>query len=91
MEEDTDYDHVTLCVIMLVLLTISFLIIAAPMAYEGSQARGQMGAAAEAYATAMATPDLSCICELHCTLWQHWIRNPLIEARDGTHILTETT
>ena len=32
---------------------------AAPVAYGSSWARDQLGAAAEAYATAMATPDLS--------------------------------
>ena len=35
-----------------------------------------------AYATATATPDLSCICSLHCSLWQCHVRNPLSEARD---------
>ena len=38
----------------------------------------------QAYATAVATPDLRCICDLH------WILNPLSEARDQTHILMET-
>jgi len=38
-----------------------------------------------AYPTAIATPDPSC-----CS-WQHWILNPLIEARDGTHILMDTS
>ena len=37
---------------------------AAPAAYGNSQARGQIGAAAEAYASAMATPDLSHIYNL---------------------------
>ena len=32
---------------------------AAPAVYGSSQARGQIGAAAVTYATAMATPDLS--------------------------------
>ena len=41
-------------------------------------------------ATAIATLDPRCICDLHCSLWQHWILNPLIEARDLTYILTET-
>ena len=35
-----------------------------------------------AYTTATAMPDQSCICDLHCSLWQHWILNPLSEARD---------
>ena len=34
---------------------------ASPAAYRGSWARGQIRTAAEAYATATATPDPSCI------------------------------
>ena len=41
-----------------------------------------------AYVTATATPDPSCICDLHCSLW---ILNPLSEARDQTHVLMETS
>ena len=44
-----------------------------------------------AYITDMATPHLSRICNLHRTLWQHRILNPLSEARDEIFILTETT
>ena len=36
------------------------------------------------YATVTATPDLSYIYELHHSLRQHQILNPLSEARDGT-------
>ena len=42
------------------------------------------------YTTAIATPDLSHICNLCHSLRQHWILNPLSEARDQTHILTDT-
>ena len=35
-----------------------------------------------AYATATATPDPRCICNLHHSLQQHWILNPLGKARD---------
>ena len=31
----------------------------------------------QAYATATVTQDLSCICDLHCSLWQCQILNPL--------------
>ena len=48
-------------------------------------------AAAEAHATAVAAPDLSHICILHHSFWQHWILNPLSKARDQTGLLTETT
>ena len=44
-----------------------------------------------AYTIAMGIPDLSCICGLFCSLWQCQILNPLSEARDQSHILTETT
>ena len=57
-----------------------------PVAYGSSQAMGQSGAAAEAYATAMTILDPSCICDLH----HNWILNPLSEARDQTCIFMET-
>ena len=37
-----------------------------------------------AYAAAIATQDLSCVCSLHHSSWQHWILSPLSEARDQT-------
>ena len=40
----------------------------------------------QAYTTA--TPDPSCICDLHRRLRQRWILNPLGEAGDQTHIFT---
>ena len=43
-----------------------------------------------AYTTATAMPDPSCICDLHCSLQQHQILNPLSKARDQTHILVDT-
>ena len=49
---------------------------ASPVAYGSSQARGQIGAVAEAYATAT-TADPSCGCNLHQIL------DPLSEVRDG--------
>ena len=36
------------------------------------------------------TLDLSCLCDLHCNLQQHWILNPMSKARDQTPILIET-
>ena len=53
--------------------------------------KSELQAAAAAYATATATLDPRHICELCCSLWQCQILNPLSEARDWTHILTETT
>ena len=40
-----------------------------------------------AYTKATATQDLSGICDLHGSLWQYWILNPVSEARDRTYIL----
>ena len=44
----------------------------------------------QAYPTATTMLDPSHIYNLHCTLQQHRILNPLSQARDQTHILTET-
>ena len=44
-----------------------------------------------ALATVTATLDLSPIYDLHHSLQQHQILNPLNEARDQTRILTETS
>ena len=44
----------------------------------------------QANTTATAMRDLSHICDLCCSLWQHRIFNSLSEARDQTHILTDT-
>ena len=44
----------------------------------------------QAYDTAIATPDPSCIYDLYHRLQQHWILNPLREARDWTHIPADT-
>ena len=44
-----------------------------------------------AYTTATATPDLSHIWDLHSSLWQLQILNPLSEVRDRTRILMGTS
>ena len=44
-----------------------------------------------AYTTAIATPDLSPICDLCSCLRQHWILNPLSETRNQTQILMDTS
>ena len=44
----------------------------------------------QAYTTATATGDQSHICDLHHSLQQHWIINPMSKARDQTCIPTET-
>ena len=53
----------------------------------------RLGVASElylpAYATATATPDPSCVSNLHHSAGQHQFLNPL--ARDGTRILMDTS
>ena len=44
----------------------------------------------QTYTTAIATLDLSHICDLCCSLWQHQILNPLSEARDQACIFMDT-
>ena len=44
-----------------------------------------------AYATASATPDPSHSCDLHCSLQQCRILNPLTGASNRTHILMDTS
>ena len=43
-----------------------------------------------AYTTAAATPDPSCICDLHHSSWQLGIPDPWSEARDQTCIFMDT-
>ena len=44
-----------------------------------------------AYTTAMARPDMSCVCDLYHSSQQHQILNPLGEARDRARILMDTS
>ena len=44
-----------------------------------------------AYGTATAMQDLSFICDLHHSLQERQILNPLSEVRDWTHILMDTS
>lgn len=44
-----------------------------------------------AYTIATATPDLSCICDIHHSSWQYQILNPLSKARDRTFVLMDTS
>ena len=61
-----------------------------PMAYGGSQGRGESELQLLAYATATATTDPSRICDLHHSSRQCQILNSLSEARDQTCILMDT-
>ena len=44
----------------------------------------------QAYTTATATQDMSCVCDLHHSSRQRWILNLLSEARDWTRIFMFT-
>ena len=44
-----------------------------------------------AYTIAIAMPDLSLVCNLHHSSWQHQILNPLSEAGDQTCILMDAS
>ena len=77
-----------------VLISSCFLFRASPAPYGGSQARGPTGAAAAGLHHSHSNGpqlDQSCVCHLHHSSWQHWILNPLSEARDRTHILMCTS
>ena len=77
------------CVCVCVCVCIFCIFRAAPMTYESSQARHQIGAEAEAYATARAMQDASLVCDLHHSSQQRWILNPLSKVRDQTHNLMD--
>ena len=70
---------------------IFFFFRTAPVAHGGSQARGRIGAGAAAASHSTATPDLSCIYDLHHSSQQCQILNPLSEARDQTWVLMDTS
>ena len=55
-----------------------------------SQARGRIRAAAAGLCHSHGNTDQSHIRDLHHSLWQCQILNPLGKARDGTHILMDT-
>ena len=62
------------------------------MTYGGSQAIGvELELQLLACATATATWDPSCICNLHLSSWPCRIPDPPSEARDRTHILTDSS
>ena len=67
-----------------------FLFRAAPAADASSRAaRGPIGAAEEATATATAAPEPSRVCDLHHSSQQRQSLNPLSEARERTFVLMD--
>ena len=63
---------------------------AAPAVYEVPRLEVELELQLLAYTTAIAMPDWSCVCDLHHSSWQHWILNPLSEARGQIHIFIVT-
>ena len=70
--------------ILFYFILISGLLGAKPMAYRSSQARDRIRAVAASLHHSHSTPDLSHVCDLHHSSWQHQILNPLSKARDCT-------
>ena len=58
-----------------------------PRHVEGSRLGVQWKLQLPACTTVTVTRDLSRVCDLHRSSWQHWILNPLNKARDQTRIL----
>ena len=67
--------------ISLISLSLSFFCLfrGVPVAYRGSQGRGQIGTVA----------DPSHVCDLYHSSWQHQILNPLSEVKDQTCIFMD--
>ena len=66
-----------------ILVFLSFLFTALLATYGSSQDKGVKSALQlPAYTIATATLVLSHICNACHSLWQHWILNPLSQARD---------
>ena len=59
------------------------------MAYGCSQVESELHL--PAYTTATATLDSSHVFDLHHSSWQHQILTPLSEARDQSHVLTDSS
>ena len=82
-------DYTAKCVFFLFHFVLFLLYRAAPAAYGGSQARGQIGAIAaslhHSHSNARSEPHLNF--HLYHSSWQHRILNPLSEARDRTQNL----
>ena len=68
-----------------------FLNRAVPVAYGSSKLGVELKLQLPAYTTAIATSDPSHVCNLHHSSRQCQILNPLSEAQDRTHVLTDAS
>ena len=67
-----------------------FIYFRSPLIAQGSyQARGWIRAAPAGLHHSHSNADLSCVCNLHHSSWQHLILNPLMEARDWTWVFMD--
>ena len=65
---------------------------AAPVAHGSSPASSsKLELQLQAYTTAWAMRDLSCVCDLHHSSQQCQISDPQSEVKDQTHILMDTS
>ena len=76
--------------VMILVPTLFFVILGPhPEHMEGPRLGPELELQLPAYATATATPDLNCVCDLHHSSRQWRILNPLSEGRDWTCILMD--
>ena len=66
-----------------------FFFLAVPTTCGSSQARGQIGAVAASLHHSQSYARSSHVLDINYSSWQHWILNPLSEARDRTLILMD--
>ena len=78
------------CKLYFLCLFVCLFFRAAPAAHGSSEAR-ESKLQLLPYATARATRDLSCICDLHHSSQQCQILNLLSELRDQTHVFMDTS
>ena len=79
------------CLFVFVFFSFFFFFRAIPAVYGSSWAKGRIRAAAAGLARAIATRDPSLTYDLHYSLQQWQLLNPLSEARDQTCILMNTS
>ena len=79
-----DGPGLALCQTRVLVFSFSFFLLfrAAPVAYGASQVRGPVNCSHRPTPQPQQMSDLSRICDLHRSSWQHRILNPLSKARD---------
>ena len=75
--------------VLLLQISLFFFFRAAPTAYGRSQSRVQIGTAATSLHHSNSNEGSEHVCDLYHSSQQHWILNPLSEARDQINILMD--